>query len=56
MFLSLRVGYAAQIKGMKEVAGKLKLELAHFIELGAFAQFTSDLNKATRTNKRLTIT
>ncbi|KAJ4958900.1 hypothetical protein NE237_026011 [Protea cynaroides] len=42
-----RVGSAAQIKAMKQVAGKLKLELAQFAELEAFAQFTSDLDKAT---------
>ncbi|MBA0878354.1 hypothetical protein Goshw_015358, partial [Gossypium schwendimanii] len=34
-----RVGSAAQIKAMKQVAGKLKLELANFVELEAFAQF-----------------
>jgi F-type H+-transporting ATPase subunit alpha len=43
-----RVGSAAQIKAMKQVAGKLKLELAQFAELEAFAQFASDLDKATR--------
>ncbi|KAI3848793.1 hypothetical protein MKX03_011407 [Papaver bracteatum] len=43
-----RVGYAAQIKAMKQVAGKLKLELAQFTELEAFAQFSSDLDKATQ--------
>nr|AXQ01483.1 ATP synthase CF1 alpha subunit [Pinus nelsonii] len=43
-----RVGSAAQIKAMKEVAGKLKLELAQFAELEAFAQFASDLDKATQ--------
>ena len=43
-----RVGSAAQIKAMKQVAGKLKLELAQFAELEAFAQFTSDLDKATQ--------
>lgn len=42
-----RVGSAAQIKGMKQVAGKLKLELAQFAELEAFSQFASDLDKAT---------
>ncbi len=42
-----RVGSAAQIKGMKQVAGKLKLELAQFTELEAFSQFASDLDKAT---------
>nr|ARO91270.1 ATP synthase CF1 subunit alpha [Rhodochaete parvula]ASK39651.1 ATP synthase CF1 alpha subunit [Rhodochaete parvula] len=43
-----RVGSAAQIKGMKKVAGKLKLELAQFAELEAFSQFASDLDKATQ--------
>lgn len=43
-----RVGSAAQIKAMKKVAGKLKLELAQFRELEAFAQFASDLDKTTR--------
>jgi F-type H+-transporting ATPase subunit alpha len=42
-----RVGSAAQIKGMKQVAGKLKLELAQFAELEAFSQFASDLDEAT---------
>ncbi|KAL5555594.1 hypothetical protein UlMin_037830 [Ulmus minor] len=43
-----RVGSATQIKAMKQVAGKLKLELAQFDELEAFAQFASDLDKATQ--------
>lgn len=43
-----RVGSAAQIKAMKQVAGKLKLELAQFAELEAFAQFSSDLDKASQ--------
>jgi F-type H+-transporting ATPase subunit alpha len=43
-----RVGGAAQIKAMKKVAGKLKLELAQFDELQAFAQFASDLDQATQ--------
>ncbi|THU43063.1 hypothetical protein C4D60_Mb00t01820 [Musa balbisiana] len=43
-----RVGSAAQIKAMKQVAGKSKLELAQFTELEAFAQFASDLDKATQ--------
>ena len=43
-----RVGSAAQIKAMKQVAGKLKLELAQFAELEAFSQFASDLDQATR--------
>ncbi|KAF6168581.1 hypothetical protein GIB67_005193 [Kingdonia uniflora] len=42
-----RVGSAAQIKAMKQVAGKLKLELAQFAELETIAQFISDLDKAT---------
>jgi F-type H+-transporting ATPase subunit alpha len=43
-----RVGSAAQTKAMKKVAGKLKLELAQFDDLQAFAQFASDLDKATQ--------
>nr|YP_009392256.1 ATP synthase CF1 subunit alpha [Osmundaria fimbriata]ARW60818.1 ATP synthase CF1 subunit alpha [Osmundaria fimbriata] len=43
-----RVGSSAQIKAMKQVAGKLKLELAQFAELEAFSQFASDLDKATQ--------
>jgi F-type H+-transporting ATPase subunit alpha len=43
-----RVGGAAQVKAMKQVAGKLKLELAQYRELAAFAQFGSDLDKATQ--------
>ncbi len=43
-----RVGGAAQIKAMKSVAGKLRLDLAQYRELAAFAQFGSDLDKATR--------
>ena len=43
-----RVGGAAQIKAMKQVASKVKLELAQYNELLAFAQFGSDLDKATR--------
>ncbi|HAZ46539.1 MAG TPA: F0F1 ATP synthase subunit alpha, partial [Cyanobacteria bacterium UBA11371] len=43
-----RVGSAAQTKAMKKVAGKLKLELAQFDDLAAFAQFASDLDKATQ--------
>ncbi len=43
-----RVGSAAQNKAMKKVAGPLKLDLAQFRELAAFAQFASDLDKATR--------
>jgi F-type H+-transporting ATPase subunit alpha len=43
-----RVGSSAQIKAMKQVAGKVKLELAQFRELAAFAQFASDLDAATK--------
>ena len=43
-----RVGSAAQTKAMKKVAGPLKLDLAQYRELAAFAQFSSDLDKATR--------
>ncbi|MFA6528611.1 MAG: F0F1 ATP synthase subunit alpha, partial [Candidatus Gracilibacteria bacterium] len=43
-----RVGSAAQIKAMKKVAGKLKLELAQYRELAVFAQFGSDLDEATK--------
>jgi F-type H+-transporting ATPase subunit alpha len=43
-----RVGSAAQIKAMKQVAGKLKLELAQFTELEAFSKFSSDLDKTTQ--------
>ncbi len=43
-----RVGGAAQIKAMKKVAGMLRLELAQYRELAAFAQFATDLDKATR--------
>src|SRR6059036_3377029 len=43
-----RVGGAAQIKAMKSVAGTLKLDLAQFRELAAFAQFGSDLDKASQ--------
>ena len=46
-----RVGSAAQIKAMKQVAGKIKGELAQYRELAAFAQFGSDLDAATK--KRL---
>ncbi len=42
-----RVGGSAQIKAMKSVAGTIKLELAQYRELAAFAQFGSDLDKAT---------
>lgn len=43
-----RVGSAAQIKAMKQVAGRLRLDLAQYRELAAFAQFGSDLDKATQ--------
>jgi F-type H+-transporting ATPase subunit alpha len=43
-----RVGGNAQIKAMKQVAGTLRLELAQFREMAAFAQFASDLDAATR--------
>ena len=43
-----RVGGSAQIKAMKQVAAKVKMELAQYTELLAFAQFGSDLDKATR--------
>lgn len=43
-----RVGGDAQIKAMKKVAGKLRLDLAQYRELAVFAQFGSDLDKATR--------
>jgi F-type H+-transporting ATPase subunit alpha len=43
-----RVGGSAQIKAMRQVAGGMKLELAQFRELAAFAQFGSDLDKATQ--------
>jgi len=53
-----RVGSTAQTKAMKKVAGKLRLELAQFRELAAFAQFSSDLDKETKDRiergKRLT--
>ncbi len=43
-----RVGSAAQVKAMKQVSGTIKLDLAQFRELAAFAQFGSDLDEATR--------
>jgi len=53
-----RVGSAAQLKAMKKVSGRLKLELAQFRELEAFAQFSSDLDETTKKQiergKRLT--
>ncbi len=44
-----RVGSASQIKAMKQVSGSLKLELAQYREVEAFAQFGSDLDQATQT-------
>jgi F-type H+-transporting ATPase subunit alpha len=43
-----RVGSSAQVKAMKKVAGKLRLDMAQFRELEAFAQFASDLDESTR--------
>jgi F-type H+-transporting ATPase subunit alpha len=43
-----RVGSAAQIKAMKQVAGKIKLDLAQYREMAAFSQFSSDLDPATQ--------
>jgi F-type H+-transporting ATPase subunit alpha len=43
-----RVGSAAQIKAMKQVAGKIKLDLAQYREMAAFAQFSSDLDPSTQ--------
>ena len=43
-----RVGSAAQIKAMKQVAGSIKLDLAQFREMAAFAQFGSDLDESTQ--------
>ncbi len=43
-----RVGSAAQIKSMKQVAGKIKLDLAQYREMAAFAQFSSDLDPSTQ--------
>jgi F-type H+-transporting ATPase subunit alpha len=43
-----RVGSAAQIKAMKQVAGRIKLELAQYREMAAFAQFASDLDASTQ--------
>jgi len=45
-----RVGGSAQIKAMRQVAGTLKLELAQYRELAAFAQFGSDLDKPRKHN------
>src|SRR4029450_9750863 len=43
-----RVGSAAQIKAMRQVAGRVKLELAQYREMAAFSQFASDLDVATQ--------
>jgi len=43
-----RVGSAAQIKAMKQVAGRIKLELAQYREMAAFSQFASDLDASTK--------
>src|SRR5205814_382724 len=43
-----RVGSAAQVRAMKQVAGRIKLELAQYREMAAFAQFASDLDAATQ--------
>ena len=43
-----RVGSAAQVKAMKQVAGSIKLELAQYREMAAFAQFASDMDASTR--------
>jgi F-type H+-transporting ATPase subunit alpha len=43
-----RVGGSAQVRAMRQVAGKLRLDLAQFRELAAFAQFGSDLDRATQ--------
>ena len=43
-----RVGSAAQVKAMKQVAGRIKLELAQYREMAAFAQFASDLDPVTQ--------
>ena len=43
-----RVGSAAQIKAMKQVAGTIKLDLAQYREMAAFAQFASDMDASTR--------
>ncbi|HIN93841.1 MAG TPA: F0F1 ATP synthase subunit alpha, partial [Alphaproteobacteria bacterium] len=43
-----RVGSAAQVKAMKQVAGSIKLELAQYREMAAFSQFASDLDAATQ--------
>jgi F-type H+-transporting ATPase subunit alpha len=50
-----RVGGKAQTRGMRQVAGKLKLDMAQFRNLAAFAQFASDLDRATRAQLELGI-
>lgn len=45
-----RVGGSAQIKAMKQIAGRMRLDLAQYRELAAFAQFGSDLDKSTKNN------
>ena len=45
---SYRVGSAAQTKAMKKIAGPVKLELAQYREMAAFAQFASDLDASTK--------
>ena len=47
-----RVGSAAQVKAMKQVAGRIKLELAQYREMASFAQFSSDLDASTRCRSR----
>ena len=47
-----RVGSAAQVKAMKQVAGSIKLELAQYREMEAFAQFASDLDASTQQLRR----
>ena len=49
---SRRVGGSAQVKAMKGVAGRLRLDLAQYRELAAFAMFASDLDKATQAHAR----
>src|SRR3546814_5014347 len=49
-----RVGSAAQIKAMKQVAGSIKLELAQYREMAAFAQFGSDLDASTQRSEEHT--
>lgn len=51
-----RVGSAAQLKAMKQVAGSLKLELAQYREVAAFAQFGSDLDEYTSVDNGWVVT